>query len=125
MTKIVSTPNCGNSPKMAFLKDFNIAFAQGNIAFLLESVSDDIIWNMVGKQKIVGKEDFTKALAKMKDFKARELILEQILTHGKEGAASGQLKMDGNKTYAFSDFYLFNGAKGEKIKQITSYLIEV
>ena len=67
MTKIISNPNCGNSPKMEFLKDFNIAFATGNVEFTLES----------------------------------------------------------DKKYAFSDFYIFNGAKGSKIKSITSYIIEI
>lgn len=27
MTKIISSPNCGDSPKMEFIKQFNIAFA--------------------------------------------------------------------------------------------------
>ena len=125
MTMIISNPNCGNSPKMAFLKDFNIAFAKNDIPFLLKSVTDDIVWNMIGKQKITGKENFGIALEQMKDFKAKELVIEQILSHGKEGAANGIFKMTDGKNYAFSDFYLFKSAKGNQIKQITSYLIEV
>jgi len=39
MTKIVSSPNCGNSPKMEFLKEFNIAFAKGNVEFITENVT--------------------------------------------------------------------------------------
>ena len=125
MTKIISSPNCGNSPKMEFLKQFNIAFAQGNVAILTESVTDDIVWNIIGDQKIKGIKDFTDALEKMKSEKVKELILEQILSHGKEGAANGVVKMENGKTYAFSDFYVFKGAKGGKIKAITSYIIEI
>ncbi len=125
MTKIVSGPNCGNSPKMEFLKEFNIAFAKGNFKFLIESVTNDINWKIIGDKKIEGKEKFTEELEKMKSKKVLELILDQILTHGKEGAANGTMKMHNGRKYPFSDFYVFNGAKGAKIKCITSYIIEI
>ncbi|MFA7688054.1 MAG: nuclear transport factor 2 family protein [Moheibacter sp.] len=125
MTKIVSSPNCGNSPKMEFLKEFNIAFAKGNIAYIAENVADEIDWNIIGDRKIEGKEKFKKELEKMKSEKATELIIDQILSHGKEGAVNGIIKMQNGKKYAFSDFYKFQGAKGATIKSITSYVIEI
>ena len=125
MTKIVSSPNCGNSPKMEFLKDFNIAFAKGNVELIFESVTDDIIWNIIGDKKIEGKDKFTQELEKMKMKKASELILDRILTHGKEGAVSGVIKMQNGKKYAFSDFYEFSCAKGGKVKSITSYIVKI
>ena len=48
MTKIISSPDCGNSPKMELLKEFNIAFAKGDVKFITESVTDDIVWNIIG-----------------------------------------------------------------------------
>lgn len=125
MTKIVSSPNCGNSPKMEFLKEFNIAFAKGNVEFIVESVTDDIVWNIIGDKKIEGKETFAKELEKMKSKNATELIIDQILSHGKEGASNGIIKMQNGKEYAFSDFYKFKGAKGGQIKSITSYVIKI
>lgn len=125
MTKIISNPNCGNSPKMEFLKQFNIAFAQGNVEFLIESVTDEIVWNVVGDRIIEGHTKFMRELEKMKSVKATELIIDQILSHGKEGATNGVMKMQNGKQYAFSDFYIFCGAKGTKIKTITSYVIQI
>jgi hypothetical protein len=125
MTKIISSPNCGNSPKMEFLKEFNIAFAKGNFEFITESVTNEIVWNIIGDRKIEGKEKFTEELEKMKSEKASELIIDKILSHGKEGATSGIMKMQNGKKYAFSDFYEFSGAKGAKIKSIASYVIEI
>ncbi|WP_229201277.1 hypothetical protein [Arcticibacterium luteifluviistationis] len=61
----------------------------------------------------------------MKNYVASELILQQILSHGKEGAANGIMKMEDGKKYAFSDFYIFKGAKSTKIKSISSYVIEI
>ncbi|WP_276167354.1 nuclear transport factor 2 family protein [Zobellia alginiliquefaciens] len=125
MTKIISSPNCGNSPKMEFIKQFNIAFAKGNVAFLSESVTDDITWNMIGDKKIEGKANFTKAVEEMQFVKASELIIDQILSHGREGAANGIMKMPDGRQYAFSDFYVFQGAKASKIKRMSSYCIEI
>src|SRR5690625_3352297 len=105
MTKITSNPNCGNSPKMEFIEQFNIAFAKGNIEFLTESVTDEIVWNIIGDKKIMGKENFMKELEKLKAEKTSELILDQILSHGKEGAANGIMKIQNGKKYAFSHFY--------------------
>ena len=125
MTKIVSTPNCGNSPKMEFLKNFNIAFAKGDLAFLEQSVTEDIVWNIIGDKKIEGQQQFIFELEKMKEEKTSELILHQIMSHGKEGAVNGTITTESNHKYAFSDFYMFKGAKGAKIKSITSYVIQV
>lgn len=125
MTKIISSPNCGNSPKMEFLKQLNIAFAKGDVAFLTENVTDDIVWNIIGDKTIEGIESFTAELEKMLSVKATELKLDQILSHGKEGAANGVMTMENGKEYAFSGFYVFQSAKGVKIKAITSYCMEI
>jgi len=125
MTKIISSPNCGNSPKMEFLKQFNIAFAEGNVEFLTKGVTDDIVWNVIGDKKIEGIKAFTAELEKMQTVKTSELRIDQILSHGKEGAANGMMIMENGTQYAFSDFYVFQSAKGEKIKAITSYCIKL
>ena len=125
MTKIISSPNCGNSPKMKFIKEFNIAFAKGNLEFLMENITDDIVWNIIGNKKIEGKEKFTEELKKMKSEKVIELIIDQTLSHGKEGASNGVMKMKNGKKYAFSDFYVFKNTKSTDLKLITSYVIEI
>ncbi|WP_339703419.1 nuclear transport factor 2 family protein [uncultured Marixanthomonas sp.] len=125
MTKIIASPNCGNSPKMEFLKQFNIAFAEGNVEFLIEGVTEGIVWNVIGDKKIEGIEAFTAELERMQAVKASELKLNQILSHGKEGAANGMMIMENGNKYAFSDFYVFQSTKGEKIKTITSYCIKL
>ncbi len=124
MTKIVCNPNCGNSPKMEFLKKFNIAFAKGDIEFIIGSVTDDIVWDIIGDRKIEGKEKFVSALKNMLPYKTTELTLDRVLLHGKEGAANGVMKLENGKTYAFADFYRFSGAKGAKIQLLTSYVID-
>lgn len=125
MTKITVGADCGNAPKREFLKEINIAFAKGNADFLTASVTDTIVWNIIGDRIIEGKETFKQELEKMKAEKVSELILDRILTHGKEGAVSGVMKMQNGRTYAFSDFYEFSGAKGVRVKSISSYVIDI
>jgi len=125
MTKIVSTPNCGNSPKMEFLKQFNIAVTKGDLKFIDEKVTDEIEYHIIGKKKITGKINFIKEIENQFSKKIKELVIEQILSHGKEGASHGIMKMEDGKNHAFSNFYKFNNAKGEKIKSITNFTIQL
>lgn len=125
MLKITGNTNCGNSPKMEFLKEFNIAFAKGDTDYLFSSVTDDVCWEMVGKRKIQGKEEFVKTLETMSDHEALELKFDKILSHGKHGAVHGIMKMTDGSSFAFADFYEFSNAKGSLIKSFASYLVEL
>lgn len=123
--KINVEADCGNAPKKEFLKDVNIAFAKGNSEFLTKSVTDKIIWDKVGDIKIEGIKKFSEELNRGNDQEVSELTLDRILTHGREGAVSGTIKLQNGKKIAFSDFYKFSGAKGDKIKSIVSYVIKL
>jgi hypothetical protein len=126
MTKVVVGEDCGNSPKALLLRDLNIAFAKNNVPFILEHVTDDITWIMVGDQTIQGKANFAAVLERMKDNEVAEVRLDNIITHGDTGAVNGCLKMKDGNTYAFCDVYKFNGhSKAAKIREITSYNIEI
>lgn len=123
MTKITVTPDCKNSPRKSFLKEFNVAFATGNADFVIEHVSDDINWIIYGDKAIHGKDDFVKEINIMKDYKADELVIHQIITHGNEASLNGEMKM-GEKTYAFCDVYRFINTTSMTIKEMHSYVIE-
>jgi hypothetical protein len=123
MTKIIIGEDCGNSPKNIFIQKFTIAFAQMDTKFLVGNVTDDIQWNIVGDRLIRGKDDFAGALLGMKS--AKEITILHIATHGKSGAADGNLKFISGRTFGFCDVYEYNNAKGDKIKAITSYVIEI
>ncbi len=124
MTKINITADCKNSPKKEFLKELNIAFATGNADFIVDHVSEDITWNIYGDKNITGKENFNNEVHKMKEYVADEMTLHTIITHGKEAAANGEMKM-GNNTYTFCDVYRFANTTGLILKQIQSYVIKV
>ena len=47
MTRVIVSEDCGNSPKNLFLQNLTIAFAKHDSKFILDSVTDDIRWNIL------------------------------------------------------------------------------
>ena len=53
--KIICPDDCGNAPKKQHLKEFTIAFAKNNLSFIIDNITDDFNWNIIGKKLIHGK----------------------------------------------------------------------
>lgn len=108
-----------------FLEDINRAFARSDSDFILKHVTDDIRWTVHGDFSVQGKEAFTKELKKMESPEPLELNISNIITHGRSAAVDGTMKTPDSKTYAFCDVYQFRGLKNPKIKEMTSYVVEL
>lgn len=124
MTKIISTPDCGNAPRKEFLKNFNIAFATGDADFIIAQVSDNIEWNIYGDKTISGKDSFAEEINSMKEHTADEVTIHSIITHGREASINGEMKMS-DKTYAFCDVCRFTNTTSDVIKRMDSYVIRI
>jgi hypothetical protein len=124
MVKINVHADCGNSPKNIFLKDLSVAFGKGNISYIIEQVSDDIEWHIIGDKRIQGKADFVAEWEQMQTQKAVEVTIATVISHGKFGSVNGEIITQDGKTYAYCDVYEFTNVKGTSIKSITSYVIE-
>ncbi len=115
------------SEKAKLLRDFNEAFAKNDVNFILENVSDNIVWNLVGDRAIEEKEAVQIALQEMQHIKTLDMTITRIVTHGKSAAANGSMKIkevSGKiKTFGFADFYEFDGFKDSKIRKMTSYVV--
>lgn len=125
MTRVIVSEDCGNSPKNIFLQKLTIAFAKCDSKFILDSVTDDIRWNVLGNQLIEGKNNFAKALEKLRNDAKIEISIQNIATHGKAGFVNGVTQSKNGKTYAYCDAYTFSNTKGTAVKGIISYLIEI
>ena len=62
MTEIIRSSDSGNSPKNKFVEDLEVAFAQRDTGILLDSVANDIYWNIVGETPIRGKDALKEAI---------------------------------------------------------------
>ncbi|NSL52480.1 nuclear transport factor 2 family protein [Calidifontibacillus erzurumensis] len=121
--KLSVPKDCGNAPKKIILKDFNIAFVTLDKTFLLENISDDMKWIIVGNEIVEGKEEFINKLATLHKDKITELLIYNIITHGNVASVHGKV-IGIHQSYDFCHVYKFTGAsKTAKIKEITSFII--
>lgn len=116
--------SCNNSPKKERLAKFNIAFAKGNLDEILQFMDDNCTMTMVidagGSKVYEGKQAIKEFLLPYSGKAADHLEINQIITHGKEAAVRGFMKM-GEHKMEFADFIEFNSAGSDKIKKIFSY----
>lgn len=125
MVKVTQSEDNGSSPKHTFLQQFNTAFAEGDVDFIAQNVSDDIVWNMVGSTIIEGKAAFVETLHKIKFEDNAEVVVNSIVVEGMKASANGDIVMSNGKRYAFCDMYAFADDGSLTIKSITSYNIEI
>lgn len=112
---------CGNAPRKQFLVAFNRAFAEVDLDFVLDHVSDEIVWTMVGSKEIRGKAAMRSEIESMMAAKASSMVLHRVITHGREAAANGEFHYPGGETVAFCDVYEFTKTTGNTLTRITSY----
>ncbi len=124
MSKINIQPDCGNSPRKLFLKDFNIAIAKGDTHYLDDNISDTIEWEIIGQSIVKSKEEYLAGIPGHKLWKVKELVIDAIITHGPDASVSGQIITKDNSTFAFCDIYKFKGAGGTTINSIRTFLIQ-
>lgn len=124
--KIICSEDCGNAPKKEIIRDFTIAVARNNVELILDNVTENITWHIVGNKRYQGKDSYIEALGKLDNDKVTELRIDHILTHGKDGSSNGVVTYSNDKKHAFCNVYAFSSsAKHARIKEITSYIIEL
>jgi len=124
MAKIEIKADCGNAPRKVFLADLTRAYADGDVSLLEEYIPDDIILEIVGSKKVFGKEHVLNELSKSPLWKLKQLTVDTIITHGRDAAVSGQIKLFDNAQFSFCDVYKFKGAGGTTIKEILRFLVK-
>jgi len=125
MVELEINADCGNSPRREFLKEFNSAFAKGDTSFIEANLTEEVSWHMVGDRTITGKPAFVAELESMKTSPVKKLVLQTVVTHGRDASASGEMHMATGEVYAFCDVYAFAKASGTTLKSITSYVIKI
>ena len=115
--------DCSHSPKKEFIKDLNVAFAEGDINFIKQHVSEDIEWNFVGSWVKSGKEVFEE-LERVKDSRVERLYLDCIIVYENRASCNGIIFMQNGNDYHFCDVFELNMADDKMVKKITSYMIQ-
>lgn len=124
MVKVNVQPDCGNAPKKIFLRDFMIAFANYDVSFILDSVADDAVWDVVGSTIANGKTEIEALLKKLLADDLQEMTIATIITHGDTGSVNGTTEAKDGKAQGFCHVCTFSShGKNAKLKHITSYII--
>lgn len=125
MPKITVHADLGPSPRKQFLQGWHVATAEGNMAFLAENVTDDITLQRVGTTTAQGKPAVLEAIKARAREPLTELIIHEIITHGREAAVNGELRYENGAVDAFCEIYVFKNTKANTLKAITAYVIRV
>lgn len=126
--KISYPKDCGNAPKKIVLVGLYKAFAASNYAHIQENTTEDLIWQMIGKEVIEGHD---QALEKLKQYREvegglKEIAIFNAITHGNVCAVNGKLTFNNSSSFAFCDIFKFRGfSKTAKVKEISSYVIKL
>ena len=123
--EVFAKADCGNSPKNLFLKDFTIALARGDVDYVLERVSNNLVWIDVGMPGNKGLDDIRQELIKNQTGRIVKIELSRALSHGKAGAVDGILQMADGRQLAFCIIFEFASAKADRISLIKSYVVSV
>jgi hypothetical protein len=80
MVKVTVEADCGNAPRKEFLKQFHIALANSDSTFVIENITDNIHWEIVGNHTITSKEEFEKRILDSPLWNVKELVIDAIIT---------------------------------------------
>lgn len=117
------------NPTEKFLREVNEAFSKGDSNFLLNHITDDFCWIIVGEKTVGGRPEFTEALEEMNGMPPMKIEIDNIIITEDsavvEGIVVGRNRNDQKKYFGFCDIYMLSGQKDYKIKKMTSYVIDV
>lgn len=120
--KVVCPDSCGNSPKGQLVKELTIALAFYQLENVRPWIAEEFTWTLVGDKPVIGRDNFIHELQLMAENPAVALEIFSIVTHGKQAAVQGKVKMKDGSEIGFGDFYTFTSASGKKVLRIESFI---
>lgn len=122
MVKVFLPTNCGNAPKVHFIKNMNIAFANNDKDFILDCLAEDFCWLAPGDWEMHSKQVVSEHINNLLGNDIVQITIKNIFTHGNRGASDGLLKLQDGHEIAFCDIYKFNSNNtNSKLTEITTY----
>ncbi|WP_099222643.1 nuclear transport factor 2 family protein [Listeria costaricensis] len=120
---VVAPRDCENAPKKGIMRDYLIASGAVDRKRLTELLTADFIWRVPGEFEMAGRERFIEELERNKET-VSSLVIDSIVSHGKEGVAHGTMTTTQGMHVYFADFFRFENHKKEaRIQSITSYVL--
>lgn len=115
--------------KEEFLKEVNRAYAEGDMDFLLNHITDDLCWIIVGEKDIAGKSEFSEVIQQMQEMPSMEIEVDNIIINDRYGIVEGVVisrnRLGQKKHFGFCDIYGFQEGPQLMINSIKSYVIDI
>ncbi|WP_202987651.1 SRPBCC domain-containing protein [Cellvibrio polysaccharolyticus] len=111
-----------------FITKFNEGFARNDLNFLVDQITDNMVWKMPGSPDTIGKAGFRNMMADMENHEPATLLINSILVDGNQAVADGTMttRKDGKEeTWAFCDIYTLSHQGGLKISAMHCYVVQV
>lgn len=117
MTSVQVSKDCGNSPKNQFVQDVAIALETGELE--IGMIDNDVSWYGAGDDPIEGLKNFEQFLAGHATPSA--LVIDHAISHGKVGAASGEVMLANGHRKRFCHVFEFTNIKANCVATIKSF----
>ena len=120
MTRVQRSKDCGNSPKNKFVEEIAIALEKGDAKTLAPVLADQFFWE-AGTMSTHSHDAFMQELAKRKTKKPSSITIDNVLSHGKKGAASGLVKYPRGKQIRFCYVLEFANTKCDRVSKVAGF----
>ncbi|WP_306110300.1 MULTISPECIES: hypothetical protein [unclassified Roseovarius] len=117
MPRVIRSPDCGNSPKNRFVEDIAIALETG--IFDPEAFDPAVTWETSSTRRIVGRTAVLEALPAERA--PAKVIVEHAISHGRVGAASGEVIRANGETSRFCHVLEFTSLRANHVERVKSY----
>lgn len=120
---IIAQKDCNNSPKKNIIYLIHVHYASENYEEFGKYVTSDYEMEIIARETVFGWENVKSHLEKQEQ-RPKKLIITQIISHGKYGAAHGKYVYEDYEV-AFSNYYEFSSVASKLVKKTTSYLVAI
>lgn len=112
------------TPNKQTIEKYMEGFRTGNHEMILSCLTDDIVWEMPGIYRHVGKDEFDKEIENENFIGSPSIQILKLIEENNvviaEGAVQGKMKNGNTLDAVFCDVFVMENGK---IKQLTSYLM--
>lgn len=116
--EIIRSPNCGNSPKNAFIEDFIVQlFSKEDVK---DKVVDNISIDIAGTQVIYGIDELL--IEKIFEEEILGIEVYDAISHGKKGAIDLKVHTITGKVRELGIFLEFKSLKADRIARLKVFI---
>lgn len=128
--KFVCEADPEHNPRSVFICEFNRWFLTEETDKIVEVLTPEIEWEMVGEETVSGLEAVKESFISPENLggepRIEEMIVEGIITHGRLGSSYGTMTMSDGQRYRFNDVLEFkNLSRNFKVKKIISFVVKI